>query len=539
MAAAADGLMQPQDGVCVSCPATEGPGNSDCDKENVAVDFISLLPPELLLHVSLCLSPADVTRCLLVCCAWCARLSQLEPYWQVACRTKLLSKFMIQKCGPLFKTWRGLFLAAQNFLRQLSAPPPTTITLTENCPYDVRCSYQYARQGCLVGTVYHHFHPREVVVEIVRGRRWRREQRLKLACESQPEHRVVWGHLLQGRRYVCATASGRWSVYSIRSAPTTTPHSPLYTSVYYPLFDTDLRLGCCERCGLAVTAKLVCYHTLKYPSYWALKLLHVIPHKLRQCDMTLHKVYHNNKNIVGRRVAYGKKGVCLVSKAPPTSTEACSDHLLLLQWANTVSGFVLSRERGETVISPTASLNYIAPGGDIDTALSVMGGLKNSEMALSADKQLLGLVFQARLHVWDVWSGQDIGHIDLPPPAHEPFEEIRLVAVGHFLTVLGLEFSTSLLVVLTQTGQVVTRCVGFAQQHSRMVPPFTELLCVNEEAWLSDITTPCTTDHCMVLFWNKTNRSLEAVLLGEEPVAHDNSPPTRVAGKKHWWEFWK
>ena len=547
---AADGLLRLRDRVCVACPAT---GHGGCERDSVAVDFISLFPAELLLHVTLCLSPADVTRCLLVCCAWCARLSQLEPYWQVACRLTGLSGSMMKKFGPRYKTWRELFLGAQNYLRRLSAPPSTTVSLTPSCPYDVRCSYQYARQGCMIGTVYRNFKPREIVVDAVRGGRWRRLHTLELPFESRPENRVVWGHLLRGGVYVCVTASGRWSMYTTHPATTiaTPPPSPLSTWVGDPLYDTDLRLGCCERCGLVAIAKLVSFHSLDDRSYWDLRLLQLsLDHTSTQSHpptqsytpthsrVSRFKMYHRNRDIVGRRVAYGKKGVCLVSKAPPTTEGACSDHLVLLQWANTVTGSVLSKERETAVLSQTSHMDYTIPCGDIDTALTDTGGL-NAEMVLSADRQLLGLVFQARLHVWDLWSRQDVSCVDLPPHVHEPFEQLRLLAVGHLLTVVGQEFSTCLLVVVTQTGRVVTRCERFAQQHSRMVPPYTDLLCVNEEAWLSDITTSCTTDRCVVVYWNKTNRSLEAILLGEGPVAPDNSPPTRVSGKKHWWKLWK
>ena len=515
----------------------DGIRDKPSDEEAVAVDFFSLLPAELLLHISLSLSPSDVTLCLLVCRAWCSRLCQLEPYWHHACRTIGLSGYIMRKSAPLHKTSRELFLSAQNYLRGLSAPPPTTINLTRGYPYNVRYSYQYARHGCIIGTLYRDFKPREMVVETVKNGELERTHNLQLAFESRPENRIVWGHLLLGGVYVCATASGRWSLYDIRT-PATAPVPPLRTWVGDPLYDTDIRLGCCERCGLVATARLVSFHSMGERSYWDLRFVNLPLNLSKTPTHTLRfKLYHGNKDIVGRRVPYGKRKVSLVSGYP--ARETCSEHLVLLQWGNTIASSVLSTKTSSAGLSRTPHLSYTAPCDELDTALSDLGGL-NTEMVLSSDTKLLGLVFQGKLHVWDVWSGRDVSCVDLPHAAiDEPFEELRLFTLGHLITIVGLEYSTGLLLVLTQTGQVVTQCDSFAQQHSRMTPPYTELLCVNEEAWVSDITTPCTTQRCVVTYWNKTNRSLEAVLLGENPVTNDNHPPARVSRKKSRWKIWK
>ena len=504
-------------------------------EDGPTVDFLSLLPAELVLRVCLFLSSRDVTRCLLVCRAWFGRLSQLEPYWRAACAAAGLSGVMVRKFGPLHKTSRGLFLATKNYLQSLAAPPPTTVNLTKGYPFDVRYSHQYARQGCIIGTLYRDFQPREIVVERVRGGRLTRTHTLRLAFSSRSEHRVVWGSLLETQVYVCATASGRWSLYDLSSPG---PVSPALCLAGDTLYDTELRLSSCERCGLVAMAKLVSFHSVNEQSFWDLRFLRLCRSLVPPTHLLHFRLHHNNADIVGRRVPHGKRWVWLLSKAPPPSPrESCSSHLLLLQWANTITSHVFSATgTGMRLVSHTPHLSYLTPSSSLDSALYDSGGL-NTEFVLSSDRQLVGVVFQARLHVWGVWSGKELSQVTLP--VREQFEQLRLLAVGHLLSVVGLQYSTELLLVLTLTGQVIWRCTGFAQQHSHMVPPYTELLCLSEEDWLSDITTSCPAHRRTLTFWNKTNRSLEAVLLGEEPVANDNQSPILSSSKKSWFKFWK
>ena len=501
--------------------------------EDVTVDFFSLLPAELVLRVCLFLSPSDVTRCLLVCEAWCRRLSHLEPYWRAACTSAGLSGYMVRKFGPLYETSRELFLATKNYLRSVGAPPPTTVSMIKGYPFDVRYSHQYARQGCIIGTIYRDFRPREMVVERVRGGRLTRTHTLRLAFNSRSEHRLVWGSLLEGGVYMCATASGRWSLYDLSSLGSL---SPSLTWAGDPLYDTDLRLSACKRCGLIAMAKLISFHTVDEQSFWDVRFLRLGLGLSPPSHVLRFRLFHKNTNIIGRRVPHGKRWAWLLSKAPPPSPgEACSTHLLLLQWANSITSHTLTTT--EAGYTQTPHLTYLTPSpSSLDSALYDSGGL-NTEFVLSHDSQLVGVVFQARLYVWEVWSGRKYSHVALP--VRQQFEQLRLLAVGHLLSVVGLQYSTELLLVLSLTGQVVWRCCQFAQQYSRIVPPYTELLCLSEEEWLSDLSTAAPTHRRTLTFWNKTNRSLEAVLLGEEPVANDNTSPILSASKKSLWKFWK
>ena len=498
-----------------------------------SVDFISLLPPELVVKIALALGADDVTRCLLVCRAWCRRLSELEPFWRVACRRMGLSEAMVRTFRPQCESSRALYLTTLRHARSLSAPPPTCLTLTRGYPFDVRYSCQYARDGYIVGTVYQHFKPKEIVVEAVREGKIVRTHTLQPGFERRSENRVVWGRLA-GSVYVCVTASGKWTAYDLNT------HSVQFQWRGDPLYDTDLRIGCCDKCLLVGIAKLVSFHTVDEQSFWDLKFIQLGAMLAGHDSQVLRfKLHTGNPHIVGRKVGYGQKRVWLLSGdlptcATPTET-SCANHLVLLQWANSVAGHVLSWKEESAILSRSPHLCCSVSCPEMEAAVVKNIGL-NTPFHLSADSQLLGMVFQAKLHVWDVWSGKLLSSASLPLRSHL-FEQIKLVAVGHIYSVVGLEFSNSLLVVLTQTGRVVQRCDDFAQRHCRMVPPFIEFLCTCSEQWMSDLRVPCTEEQCTVVYWNKTNRSLEGVLLGEGGTNHDREQPLTTK-RKSWWKIW-
>lgn len=499
------------------------------DGEVLLVDFLTALPPELVLQIALCLTSSDVTRCLLVCHAWWSRLCHLEPYWRIACRRMGLSGSMIENFGPSHSTSRELYLAALSHMRGLATPPPTTVSLTQGYPYNIRYSHQYAKHGYIIGTLYQDFRPKEMVVETVKEGKLIRTHTLPLAFQRRAENRIIWGHRM-GHMYMCATASGRWSLYNLHS------HAHIYSWPGDPMYFTDLKISCCERCGLAVTARLISFHSVDEDSFWNLQFTYFGTDYIKTPSHAIRfKLYHKNSDIVGRRVQYGKRQVCLIPAVH--SGGACSRHLVLLQWANTVAGYVASMRGESAVLSGTPHLSYTTPCDELDDALINSNGL-NTELALSSDSKLLGIIFQARLYVWHLWTAWECTSVALPLTLDKKFEQIRLLALGHLYTVIGLQYSTSLLVVLTQTGQVVKRYDGFAQQYSHMVPPYIELLCVTDEQWLSDIATPCTAQQCVVVYWNRTNRSLEAVLLGGGPCASDQPTP-HTARKKSRWKAWR
>ena len=449
-----------------------------------------------------------------------------------------LAETVVGKFLSKYGSSRALYLAVRRHLRGVAATHPSSRKLTQGYPFNVRYSCQFAREGDIVGTVYQHFKPKEIVVEAVREGRVVRTHTLRPAFERRSENRVIWGHLAGGAGgvYVCATASGRWEAYCLAS------RSSVLQWRGNPLYDPELRLACCDSCLLVAMAKLVSFHAANETAYWDIQVVHlgagvggggVVGRG--PARVLRFKLKTDNRDITGRRAGYGRKKAWLLSQAAHTGAtpteRPCREHLLLLQWGNSVAGHTLSLSEGLSALSRSPQFRYTLLCPELDTTLVRAQGL-NTPFHLSADGQLLALVFGAQLHVWEVWSGREVSSAILPLRMHS-FEELRLVAVGHLYSVVGLEFSGSLMVVFTHTGRAVLHCEGFAQRHNLMMPPYIQFLCVSSEGWLSDVCTPC---QGAVLYWNKTNQCMEGVRLGEGGSGENSEPP--LLTKKAWWKIW-
>ena len=116
------------------------------------------------------------------------------------------------------------------------------------------------------------------------------------------------------------------------------------------------------------------------------------------------------------------------------------------------------------------------------------------------------------------------------------YEQMKLIALGHIYSLVGLEFSNILLVVANSTGEVVLKCINFAHKHCTMLSPYIDFLTAVRTEWLSDITSPCTKDRPAVTFWNKTNRSVKGIYFGREPDPKAMGEAPTAKRKQAWWQ---
>jgi hypothetical protein len=252
------------------------------------------------------------------------------------------------------------------------------------------------------------------------------------------------------------------------------------------------------------------------------------------------------REVTSRRAPFGKKSVSLLSQAnteTDTSTprcsrggfgEYCSSHLLLTQWANEISGFTFQYKAQEDdatslCLSPSPVRSYAIPCEDYEMAVIRQHGL-NTEFVLSEDRAILGLIFQSTLVTWEVESANQRSLARVPLDSYH-YEEMKLVSLGHIYSIVGLEYNSSIIVLGTRSGQPLLKCADFATNHCRMVPPFIVFFSSVDNKWLSDITHLCNT---RVLYWNKTNRSIEGVSLGERPSQMEASQPVDTRKRRRW-----
>lgn len=511
------------------------------------VNFFSELPPELVLQIIVKLDVEDVFNCLHVNRDWYNLLSELEPFWRKACVSFGLFEHVIEKLRPNYSSSKDMLLATRRHRKLITSTPPTCSSLTEGYPFNVHYVCKYAKGDTLIGTLYKDFKPREIVVKKVRHTLVERTLTIYPVFSKCAENRIVWMHLHTDLMF-CASASGLWSVYSLQNGQT------VFQWRGESLYDYEIKIGGCDKCLVVAIAKLIVMHNEE--TYWELKVVKIAHNRQTepQKRKTVHsfsptvakfKIRPQNEDITVRRAAFGKKKISLLPSSRESSTtsgEFCSSHTIFLQWGHIIVAHdLMCNDKGAIFISRTPSLVFDMSFNQdlLDNAIIKRHGL-NTEFTLSENNdvddknQLLGVIFQSHLIVWNVKTMEQLSLVEIELEQYE-YEEMKLLSLGQIYSIIGLEFTNTLLVVVNGTGQVVLKYSGFAQKHCRMTPPYIEFLSLVKDRWISDITAPCTTLFPAVTYWNKTNRSVEGIYFGQ--VCDLRGEEEDVKSKKQsWWQ---
>lgn len=501
-------------------------------RDTTAVDFFACLPPELVAKILLCLEVEDVVRCLLVSTLWYSLLGGLEPYWIRACAEFGLPDRMIHELRPKFSCARALLFAALRHRLCLHATPPTCVALSKSYPVNVRYSWLHFSRYRLVGALYGNFKPLELLVDRVHRNLGplSRESSLIPRFARIAENRVMWAQV-SGEFLLCACASGLWSGYDLSKRG-----NLLYRWKGDSMYNSDIRIGCCEECCVVCVAKLVCTRSAEEDSHWELEILklgrgadaHYTPTIIRL------KLHHGDPDVVARRVPYAQKKILLLPVNASTSKEGtfCPAHNVILQWANKITVHTLTfKHDNSCALSKLPWATYTVECEELDDALMNYTKL-NTEFTMSSDSRLIGHIFQSDLHVWDMADNQrlSVAEIHLDSYRHE---QMKLVALGHLYSIVGLEFSNKLLIVATRTGKIVA-CSSVGGRQSVIQPPWIDFISATDEQWLSDVTHACLAAHPAVLYWNKAARAVEGVVLGQPAQAAEEIQTT--AERRPWWK---
>lgn len=493
------------------------------------VDFLSSLPLELVLNILYCLELEDVVRCLLVSRHWNNRISTLDPYWRRACVEFGLSDKTVQSLRSQYVSLKALLLAARKHRFGICATSPLNLSRSCGYSFDVHYACHYARGGIVVGTIYKDFKPFAIIVEKVLNRQVLRTH-FPVAFERVAENRVVWGHVVSDF-FLCVTASGIWNGYNLST------NLSIFQWRGETMYDSELRIGCCEKCFMICTAKLVGFRSSDGESYWDLKILKIGQNATQPPSRILKfKLLTGRTDITPRWATSGIKKVCLTPDTRQRDGENfCQSHAFFLQWANSIAVHTLISKSDTCVLSTNPTSLFAVPCRRLESAIVRNAGL-NSEFCFSADFQMIGMIFQSQLHIWDVNTGDQVSLAEILLESYT-YEQMKLIALGHIYSIIGLEYNDCVMVVVNQTGEVVQDYYGFLQKpgRMRMIPPFITFLSAVEEDWLSDINCPCSSAKPAVLYWNKTSRTIEGIAFGQ-PLPASQEEHTQPSKKKSWWK---
>ena len=513
------------------------------------LDFFDLLPPEVVLAIALNLNLDVIACCLLVSKRWCRLLSGLEPYWIQACTAFGLSDTVLKSYITRYKNTKSILFAARKHRQFIVDSPQTCTTLTEGYPYNVHYVCHYARESTIVGTIYRDFRPCEIVLKAVNHASITRMLTIVPKFSPVAQNRTCWARILPSV-LLHVTASGIWSIHDLS-------RNGLLTMQWRgePIYDSDVRFAVCESCFTICTSKLVNSHN--QPAHWDIHV--TIPGKdnvvnagkvlsssqqTHRPSVVKFKLEAGVQDLSIKKTSTCRKSALLFPSSTQTNSKgSCTKHRLLLQCADEIFTYKLVGTSDETndkrhILTYHPELNYSFTSG-LSTVNSLPASRNiglSTEMVLSPNQQLVGIVYQSQLVVWERRTAQLVSHVHITLDSYI-HEQMHLVSLGQMYSLIGLEFSSSLIVIVTHTGQIVREFTDFAEKHSSLVPPYIEFLGVVQDSWLSDITRPPSTSLPTVVYWNKTNRAIEGISFGEkgaDPVEEGAA----VNRAKSWWRLW-
>lgn len=513
------------------------------------LDFFDVLPPEVVLAIALNLDLDVIACCLLVSKRWYTLLSGLEPYWRQACSTFGLSETVLQSFIARYKSTKSILFAARRHRQFIVDSPHTCTTLTEGYPYNVHYVCHYAKDNTIVGTIYKDFRPCEIVLKAVKHESITRMLTIVPKFSQLAQNRTCWARLLSNV-LLHVTASGIWSIHDLSRNGTLTMQWR-----GEPIYDSDVRFAVCESCFSICTSKLVNCHN--QPAYWDIHVImpgkdnirnagKVLPssEQKRRPSVIKFKLEAGIQDLTIKKTSTCKKSVLLFPSSTQTNSKgSCTKHSLLLQCADEVFTYKLVGTSDETndkkqtlSYCPESNYTFLSDLCTLDSLPASRNVGLSTEMILSPNNELIGIVYQSQLVVWERRTSRLVSHVHITLDSYI-HEQIHLISLGHMYSLIGLEFSSSLLVVVTQTGQIIREFTDFAEKHSSLVPPYIEFLGVVQDSWLSDIARPPSTSLPTVVYWNKTNRAIEGISFGKKGVDTVEEGSAVNRGRS-WWRLW-
>ena len=496
--------------------------NNECNN-----DFLSCLPPELVVNLFRYLSLDDVLGFSLVSRRWYRLVCGLEEYFRDACTTFGLSSTTVSRERWRYASYRELVIVARRQRRSLNAVPPSSIPLTSDRLIAKEHNYQSnTSYGNLVArTIYSDFIPVQTVIERVTSDALTQLKVFPASPGATAADRVKWA-CMDTDFLLCATACGMWSGYSLTASPRAALRyrcrmDPLYSSI----------IGGCNKCFLVLVGNVDHPRFKEEPTALRLQLNAIafgreLTHPPNTSKWNLTPKTQASQLVIEN----GKKCIYVLpwnSGSPGNQGGGgfCKSHLILHQLVDTVTSYML------TLDPPALSVHHPLHVPVFEVCKG--GKTMDFELVVSCDKSFMAFLCAHRLQVFDVQSGvlQSAASIDIGDLRHK---NMRLLAVGHVYSLIGLEPYDTLLVVSTHTGAIVAKYCNFAV-YSGPGPNRIEFLCVIDTLWLDDISRLCCKDLPTVMYWNGSTSCTMGLRFGhDERQTPPTSCPQSVKTKRNW-----
>lgn len=480
------------------------------------MDFITFLPPEIVVHILVNLSLADILSCVRVCSNWYHKIMHLDTYWKKSLKLLGVCEYVVSRCRHRYPEYRDIALKVyktHQYIRS-SRPEIKLVSRYYSAKYYFQCNY--FRYGVLVGTLYEDFIPLSTAVYTVRSGVLQRTHEFTPIVQATP-HRVVWSYVYCDY-LLLASANGIWKGHNLISDKVAlTWQGPT-------LYDADILIGCCRDCFLVATGKTV-FDRISREGFWDLQMLqlgrgHETP--------TITKVKLNVTSLQSHHLtANCCKCIRLISKDFTSIINSfCTSHWLLLQWSDQVHVYEVNSDGKLTSFSLSQVLSPEIKHLEINSYHSTV-------FSISSDQSIMGYIVNGQLSVWSLSSMKIVSQFLLPHRTERV--QINLLSLGHLYTVMGYEsVYGAIQVVSTYTGQHMFGAHGFIDRATSSIgtpPPYFIFLGLVDEEWLNRIDILPHPTLPLFLYWDKMDHCVYGIVL-QQKVKTNHSAPVQSANKR-------
>lgn len=415
-------------------------------------DFLSNLPPEVVLKVTAYLPVKDVLKCLAVCRNWNGILSvgELAPFWRRACHHAGLPDYYIREHMPNCKYPSELFHEARLHKDKVALCKPEIHTVTGSHPLESTTKCEYAGQGFFVKTVdYTSLQNEETVIGELCPEN---KTVLKRDTLTGSYGQVTWAAVTSGN-IIWMTQDHHWWRYNIKSR---TFHKLVIGRQQRSMGDT---IGYCRHCLFLVVAGT---ENTMHGYSWQFQFL-----KIDEKDRATE---HKAKTPIPPGITQFIPRPVKAHLIP--EDDNCSSHQLIIQGGTGACVFRVTHDKEEGMKLSPKPIGTLNPFFDSDAAVMVVN--TTSEMTLSHDEELIGMVTSVVypyasglcLHIFDVKTYERI--ISVKVDWKDSFNDAEVLCFSRLYAIVGVGHSKGVVkVVQCHTGRILLSHQGL----SRGLPP--------------------------------------------------------------------
>ena len=430
-------------------------------------DFITSLPqpiPSLILSF---LSFADVVRCLCVCSQWYSVIQSCHTYWQQKCISGGLTKSFIYKNVNKHHSLMHFSITVCCHIHQIEnafTDDTAYLNLKQNGCYFVNNFDEILVYKC------NHF-DRNVEFSYIPHEK----QRLctfsfNLSCSTT----IVWAQLIKNNVILFANDSADWGTVFCNAVDEDVGNVQIWTDceVVSPSY---MKLAACSSCGLVVRVQR---HLVAHRLIWEVQFLLLMANET--------SVIRWNKVINFRELEYDLKEtdalflqglVVLPFTESETKTESgmgiCLSHYLMMQINSAVVVYEYQINNKEM----DGSLSFIRallPDDNRNCFTTI--AMSRNNFCISLNRDLVGIIHDLKLHIWDLPTGDVCICISLIPFTNTG--NFLCIAIGQLYSLI--QENDRLMVLSTLTGDLICN----------VATGFYNSLCASvTQEWLNDYQT--------------------------------------------------